>query len=69
MQNIIFLAWQARDTTYYSRGDDDKDDSNFIQLYLWSNEDPTIVQYMEEKLTNPVASHQIQNQLLDVIAS
>ena len=65
MQNIRFLAWQGIPL----RGDGDEHDSNFIQLlYLRSNDDTSIVNYMEKK-TDKYCCHQIQNELLDVMAN
>ena len=65
MQNIRFLARQGIPL----RGDGDEHDSNFIQLlYLRSNDDSSIAHYMEKK-TDKYCCHQIQNELLDVMAN
>ena len=51
------------------RGDGDELDSNFIQLlHLQSNDDATIMQYLDKKI-DKYCCHQIQNELLDVMAN
>ena len=64
-QNIRFLARQG----IVLRGDGDEHDSNFIQLlHLCSIDDPSIHQYMQKK-TDKYCRHQIQNELLHVMAN
>ena len=64
-QNIRFLARQG----IALRGDGDEHDSNFVQLlHLRSIDDPSIHQYMQKK-TDKYCSHQIQNELLEVMAN
>ena len=50
------------------RGDGKEEDSNIVQLlYLRSQDDPSILHYLQKK-TDKYSTHQIQNELLHVMA-
>ena len=64
IQNVRFLARQGLPL----RGDGKAEDSNFVQLlYLRGQDDPSILHYLQKK-TDKYSSHQIQNELLHVMA-
>lgn len=64
IQSVRFLARQGLPL----RGDGKEEDSNFIQLlYLRGQDDPSILHYLQKK-TDKYSSHQIQNELLHVMA-
>ena len=64
LSNLRFLARQS----CAIRGDTDESDSNFMQLFKLQAEDDPIVYEWLKKRSNKYTSHEIQNELLKIIA-
>ena len=64
LSNLRFLARQS----CAIRGDGDESDSNFIQLFkLRGEDDPRVYEWMMKR-TNKYTSHEVQNDMLKVMA-
>ena len=64
LSNLRFLARQS----CAIRGDADESDSNFMELFKLQAEDDPIVYEWLKKRTNNYTSHEIQNELLKIMA-